>query len=544
MVDTFADLIGDHSSLHVNEQFARRSLYRKRVVHGMLPVMYLSCIDYTHLGYNNYVPGQLNVRFMKPLFPEDTVTLTVREQNRNSSPHTGDDEKSVFDFSLTQNATEELLTSGSIELRKAENESITGGVENAGDNKAESIIPADLDEQVLSFDEITKGMSATFPVSIGDRHTESLLSVLKNGLEDPESIQYSHSLVSVLLYASSVSAYTGMQIPGRYATFTELNSTWSLENLKDSIGEFHGEVSFLSESTGTVVSGFQLEGIQNKQIFGTGKIKTRVNQPPVSMPTMDEVRQQIDYGLADKVVLVTGASRGIGETVAKLFSAYGSSVAVNYYKGREDAERVVDEIRQAGGEAICLQADVTSGSQVDSMVTDIGEQFGSVDILVNNAVGEYVSRPFEHVTWDIMQQYIDIILKGAYNCCHAVMPGMVDSGFGRIINMSTAAAENPPAEQTGYVAAKSALIGLTRSLAVEYAPKNITVNAVMPGFTETDLTAGLANFTKESLRQGMPMKRFASPLDIAQAVVYLASERSGYITGQQIPVTGGQPPFF
>jgi 3-oxoacyl-[acyl-carrier protein] reductase len=258
---------------------------------------------------------------------------------------------------------------------------------------------------------------------------------------------------------------------------------------------------------------------------------------------MTQIAKDAHLGLQDRVVLVTGASRGIGETIAKLFGAYGARVVVNYFRGEEDAERIVGEIVDAGGTALKAQADVSDSASVARLLELTVNTFGPVEILVNNAVGDYEAALFQELTWSDVQRDLDIILKGAFNCCQAVLPSMVDHGFGRIVNLSTVAVENPPAHHARYVIAKSALLGLTRSLAVEYAAHGICVNAVMPGLVETDLTSNLSHLVRDMMQKATPMQRHASPLDVARAVVFLGSDWAGYTTGQQIAVTGGQPPF-
>lgn len=195
---------------------------------------------------------------------------------------------------------------------------------------------------------------------------------------------------------------------------------------------------------------------------------------------------------ADGVELVTGASLGPGETIAKMFGAHGARVVVNYHRGREDANRVASEIVEAGGEAASAQADVSVPDAVRQLVTRATREWGPVEVLVNNAASGYEARSFQDLQWTDVQRDLNVIVKGAFNCCRAVLPSMVEHEFGCIVNMSTTAVENPLDNHAGYVAAKSGLLGLTRSLAVEYANDGIRVNAVMPGMVETDLTANLS----------------------------------------------------
>lgn len=251
----------------------------------------------------------------------------------------------------------------------------------------------------------------------------------------------------------------------------------------------------------------------------------------------------LDSGLKDKVVLITGASRGVGETTAKLFGLLGAKVIVNYYRGAEDAARIVSEIQAEGGDAVAAPADVARPDEVSSLVRLGVEKYGTIHILVNNAVRDYRPIPFLNLTWDEIQRDLDVVGKGAFLCCQHVIPLMLAQGEGKIINISSVAVDNPPVDQTKYVMAKSALVGLTRSLSVEYAARNIQVNLVVPNFVETDLVAHIPDGFRRKIARDTPMQRLASPIEVAQAVVFLASSSSSFTTGQKIMVTGGGAPY-
>lgn len=263
-----------------------------------------------------------------------------------------------------------------------------------------------------------------------------------------------------------------------------------------------------------------------------------------TMPSLDDLRTgSLEPGLRNRVVLVTGASRGLGETIAKLFSLYGSRVVVNYAHSADHARRVAEEIEAAGGEALVSRADVTDARQVAEMVESIVDRWGTVDILVNNASNDVAPVDFSKIVWSEVEESIAVVVGGAFNCCKAVIPLMLDNGGGKIINMGSLATDNPAPNQLKYVVAKSALVGLTRSLAVDYAARNIQVNLVSPSVVETDLIAHIPESYRVKIAEGTPMRRNATPQDVAQAVVYLASNHSRFMTGQRIMVTGGAAPF-
>jgi len=269
-----------------------------------------------------------------------------------------------------------------------------------------------------------------------------------------------------------------------------------------------------------------------------------VNQPHRIMPTIKDMKTAAaDMGIRGKVVLITGASRGIGETIAKLLSLHGARIIVNYHRGKDDATRVVREITAEGGDAIAVQADVTRLDEVRRMITEAGDRYGPINVLVNNAVRDFRPIPFLNLTWDEIQMDLDVVAKGAFHCCREVIPHMLVAGGGKIINISSVAVDDPPPDQVKYVLAKSALVGLTRSLSIEFAAKNIQVNLVVPNFIETDLVAHIPEGFRARIARETPMQRLGSPIEVAQAVVFLASSLSAFTTGQKIMVTGGGAPY-
>lgn len=263
-----------------------------------------------------------------------------------------------------------------------------------------------------------------------------------------------------------------------------------------------------------------------------------------AMPSLRQLRAEaMETGLQGKVALVTGASRGLGETVAKLLSLHGCRVAVNYYKSQVHAERVVREIEDAGGEAFAVRANVADDEQTRQMVAATVGRWGRIDVLVNNAIDDAMPVDFAKLSWSDIEKTFDVTIRGAFNCCKAVIPLMLRSGGGKIVNIGTLATDSPAPNQLKYVIAKSALVGLTRSLAVDYAAGNVQVNIVSPGFVETDLIGHIPEAYRARIAQDTPMKRNATPMDVAQAVVFLASRHAGFTTGQKLMVTGGAPPF-
>jgi 3-oxoacyl-[acyl-carrier protein] reductase len=242
--------------------------------------------------------------------------------------------------------------------------------------------------------------------------------------------------------------------------------------------------------------------------------------------------------LEDKVAVVTGASRGIGRAIAERLASEGARVVVNHRASAEQAEEVVKAIREQGGEAVAMQADVSDFQQAHELMQAVTKEFGRIDVLVNNAgtTRDTLLMMMKESDWDLV---IDTNLKSVFNCCKAVARGMVRQRTGRIINITSVAglAGNPG--QTNYAASKAGIVGFTKSLAKELGTRHITVNAVAPGFVPTALTNSLPEDLKQAAIEHTPLGRFAEPEEIAAAVAFFASDEAGFITGQVLSVDGG-----
>jgi len=241
--------------------------------------------------------------------------------------------------------------------------------------------------------------------------------------------------------------------------------------------------------------------------------------------------------LEGQVALVTGASRGIGRAIALALAAEGAQVVVNYARSGEAAEAVVAQIVADGGSAIALQADVSQADQVEALINSTLEKFGRIDVLVNNAgiTRDTLLLRMKPEDW---QAVIDLNLTGVFLCTRAVAKGMLKHRSGRIINIASVAGQMGNPGQANYSAAKAGVIGFTKTVAKELASRGITVNAVAPGFIETDMTDELSN--PEDILKFIPLGRFGQPDDIAGMVRFLAAApAAAYITGQVFNVDGG-----
>ncbi|MBN8207443.1 3-oxoacyl-[acyl-carrier-protein] reductase [Bacillus sp. NTK071] len=240
----------------------------------------------------------------------------------------------------------------------------------------------------------------------------------------------------------------------------------------------------------------------------------------------------------NKTALVTGASRGIGRAIALELAAQGMNVAVNYAGSEAKAMSVVEEIKAAGGQAIAIKANVASMEEVQSMIKEVVGTFGSLEVLVNNAgiTRDNLIMRMKEEEWDAV---IDTNLKGVFNCTKSVTRQMMKQRYGRIVNVASVVGVAGNAGQANYVAAKAGVIGLTKTTAKELASRNITVNALAPGFIETDMTDELSDDVKSGMKGQIPLGRLGAAEDIAKATKFLVSDDANYITGQTLHIDGG-----
>ncbi len=538
----FVLLTNDKSSLHEDSLFARQSMYRKNIVHGMLPITFLAALTIFSPEKKSVFLTKLSSKFIKPIHLGDNLNMSVMQIGLDEQL-----KQTMYQYKIYR--SEIIVTQGHFTLQDvdalASNTSTPSGRPKLA---VSGLINEKLQEECLVYDQISKGQQATLPFCITKDHTHAFHQMLLKGLTQNNVSKAINRLYrgqhNNLLATCLFSTLVGMRLPGKYATFIDFSTTFNTLIKNDCNYELCGKVTFKSDSTHTLVEETYIMAQNNpNDTCSSGKLNVKVNEPPSLMPSIKSLKNDhLNLGLKNKIVLITGSSRGIGETTAKLFSLHGSKVVVHYNQGQNDANNIVNEIESSGGSAFAVQADITHKDQVQRMISLIADHYGPVDILVNNAVRNFEPIHFLELDWDEFQKDIDVIIKGAFHCCQAVLPSMLQKKSGKIINIATLATENPPSKQAKYVASKSALIGLSRSLAVEYAAHNIQVNTVLPSYVQTDLTKHISPLDQENLRQQTPMQRNAIPADVAKAVIFLASSLSSFTTGQKIMVTGGNMP--
>lgn len=243
--------------------------------------------------------------------------------------------------------------------------------------------------------------------------------------------------------------------------------------------------------------------------------------------------------LKDKVAIVTGSVRGIGKEIARLYVANGAKVVINYSNPnrKEEADKVIKELENEGGIAYAICADISDFAQAKNLIDETIRVFGKLDILVNNA-GITKDMLILRMTEEEFDKVLEVNLKGVFNCTKHALRSMLKTG-GSIINMSSVVGIAGNSGQSNYAASKAGIIGFTKSVAREVAIKKIRVNAIAPGFIKTDMTEVLSEAIKEKVLPTIPMQHFGSSQDVANAALFLASELSGYITGEVIKVDGG-----
>lgn len=242
--------------------------------------------------------------------------------------------------------------------------------------------------------------------------------------------------------------------------------------------------------------------------------------------------------LEGKCAVVTGASRGIGRAIAIKLASLGASIVINYRSSEDEAQKVAEEVKKFGVDAMLVKADISSLEEAERLVKEAKDKFGKIDIMVNNA-GITKDGLVMRMKEEDFDNVIRVNLKGVFNCLKSITPIMMRQKHGKIINLSSVVGISGNAGQVNYAASKAGVIGMTKSLAKEIGSRGINVNAVAPGFIETDMTEKLGEKFKQEAVNNIPLKRLGKPEDVADVVSFLASDASDYVTGQVIHVDGG-----
>ena len=249
--------------------------------------------------------------------------------------------------------------------------------------------------------------------------------------------------------------------------------------------------------------------------------------------------QVVARPLVGKVVLVTGASRGIGAAAALRLAQGGASVVVNYHQNKDAAQKVLREVEGAGSRGMIFQADVTQKDQVENMVKAAEQKLGAIDVLVNNAYFPFEVGQLHELSWESFHRAVEHELSAFYNCVQVCLPAMKEKKAGRIIVISSRLAQQPLPKMGAYAAAKSALESMANTMAIELGPLGIAVNVVTPAFTLTDASMIMPEAFRERVKETRPLKKHLYPEDVAGAIAFLASDEASMLTGSHILITGG-----
>jgi 3-oxoacyl-[acyl-carrier protein] reductase len=525
MAECFASLTGDRNAMHLDEEVARKSRFRQPVVHGMLPFSFLVCLE-DAFPESSVTFSAFTVRFLAPVFTGVALRLEVEATAVENGV-------STLRARWTGETDGEHLieATGTFRLTKREGEPTASGASRR------SLLTEDVSECTYSIDEI-EGQSESLAFSLDP----GVLSLFQTSLFGPalgrDDYRFCGNLAACLL----LSTLAGMRLPGRHGTFTSFSASFERTLSRATPCALVGtvvNVSTAGESI-SVSASYREAG----EAAGAAQLKVLVNRPPRQMIDCDTIKlRYLDTGVRGKVAVITGSSRGIGETAAKLFAMHGALTVVHYYRGERDAAAIVDDIRSAGGTAIALGCDIRDEEQVTRLFEQVLDAYGRVDILVNNAVKEFRPKPFVRLRWQDFIDEFEVSVKGMHNCCREVVPILQRQRAGKIVNVSSVTVNNPVTGQNKYITAKSAVVGYTRSLAKELARDNIQVNVVVPGMTDTDLLSSIPGEIMRRMAEERDYGRNLAPIEVAQAMLYLSSGWSDGITGQQVVLNLGEPPF-
>ncbi|MFT4174135.1 MAG: SDR family oxidoreductase [Rhodocyclaceae bacterium] len=521
MLAAFAALTDDHSPLHMDAGFARRTRFRGRIAHGLLPVACLLVRHAAQATPASRALRHLSCKFVAPVRVGDTVYFAV-EQTEEAGRET-------LDFRiLAGDARTEVTRGKAVFARQA-----AAPADNAPPGDADAM-------RGLLREPVQEAAWRLADLAVG--HTERIYL-------DADAGAAVHRLVAAparaggdmanLSAALVLSTLVGMRLPGRFATF--------LECAIDFEADLAGAVTLSGTVGKASPSGrltLDLQWRQADAVIGKGTAAVLLAETVDDTVSCAHISDTLARAtLTGRIALVTGASRGIGAATAKLLAMQGARVVVHYFQGRADAEAVVDDIRASDGVALALGADLRHEGAVHALFARIAREWGTVDILVNNAVGDFSPIPVEQLSARDLRDELDLTLVGAHTCCQCALPGMKSQRRGKIVNMGSIATATPVASQARYAAAKSALVGYTRSLALELSPHNIQVNLVVPAMTLTSLIAAVPRSLVERIAEDSPSGQLLQPIEVAGVIAFLVSDGATPISGQQIVLNQGLPPF-
>jgi 3-oxoacyl-[acyl-carrier protein] reductase len=396
------------------------------------------------------------------------------------------------------------------------------------------------------FDSIQIGQTEEFFHTITEKEITSFCEL--TGDDNPlhmddefaEKTNFKGRVVHGMLTASFISTMIGTRLPGKGALWYEQHLSF-LEPVRigDTIKVFAKVIHKSDAQRIIVLETVVYNEVGAKLIDGEAKVKV-LESFELNQGKKGAMSNNIN-SLLGGAVIVTGGSGGIGAAISKSLASEGYGVIVNYLGNKSKADEVCQEILDAGGRAYSFRADIVNRTDVDAMTQFAIENFGTIEGVVNNASRGITNSSFDDMTWNDIQTHLDVQIKGSFNVCQSVMPYLLARQKGCIVNVASIYADNvPPTKLLHYSLSKSALLSFTRSLAVEYGPKGIRVNAVSPGMTLTSMLATVPEKAKMVAKMQTALRRLAQPEDVAGVVRFFFSEGAVHLTGENIRVCGGQ----
>lgn len=353
--------------------------------------------------------------------------------------------------------------------------------------------------------------------------------------------EFGGCVVHGMLLAGLFSQLVGMRVPGRLALYLGQDLAFRRPVLVGETVRASAKVTGKNEATATLALATEIRNAAGLVVVsGTAKAKVRETRPSTE-PARSAAAPAAASPGSGRAAVVTGASRGIGAAIARALAARGIPVAVNYHRSADRAHREVEEIRRAGGQAVAIQADVREPEEATRLCVTAAAELGSLGLLVNAAIGAFDQHRFADIEWPAFQGQLDYQVKAVVHMCQAAYPFFKAAGGGAVVNLlSQVTVGVPPALMADYVAAKYALEGLSKALAAEWAADGIRVNMVSPGLTRTELTEHYAERVFKAEASRVPLRRLASLEDTAKTVAFLLSDEAAFLTGVNVPVSGGQ----
>lgn len=506
----FARISGDFSPLHTDPQFARHSRYRGVVAHGMFSAVLL-----LSLREEEFVPSHIQFDFLAPVVADETIEFQCTDgQNLNWRTFRKSDNKETLFAQFGNPCPME---------------------------KNQIPVECDAFRPKLHLNDLSLNILVGKKESVQFSADEKRIQQLNTLLTQMGSLPLSDQAASFSLFLGGISALVGMRLPGKNATFLDFEWTGT-ENPGSTPVRIDLSVDEVLPGSQRAI--IKVEVFRDNRIMGHGSITAMVQASETRNSSCEDLKSSVlPLAFSGKTAWVVGASRGIGNTTAKLLALSGAKVVLQYYQGKEEAEESVKDILSHGGIAMAVQGDIRKNEQMALIGEKIQENFGGVDIFISTAVDSVIAEdPLSLSSSQILNELKTTVL-GLHDSLQVVIPQMRKRGGGKIILLSSIYTDVPEKGQLKYITAKSALTGYVRSLALELSGDKIQVNLVVPAVTETSLLSAVPQGLLDRMRSESIEGRFLSTVEVSNTILFFASSLSNAVSGQRLVVNRGQAPF-